>query len=299
MKLGFIGQGWIGKHLADYYEGEGFDIVRFSKEKKHIKNKNGIADCDIVFIAVPTPTTPSGFDASILEGVIPLVGVGKVAVIKSTILPGTTDALQEKYPDRIILHSPEFLREKSVFEDIHYPQRNIIGIPASKMKNQRYKKAAARALRTMPRAPYSNICTAIEAELTKYAGNAFLYTKVVFVNLMYDLAEAHGADWDVVAENMKADPRIGPSHMHPVHQYDHLEKKKGRGAGGHCLIKDFAALREYYAQELPKDTESIRVLEALESKNNQLLIDSGKDRELLKGVYGKNLKSWRKKRKNK
>jgi len=286
MKLGFIGQGWIGKHLANYYENKGFSIVRFSKEPKYASNKNAISKCDIVFIAVPTPTTPRGFDPSILEDVIPLVGKGKIAVIKSTVLPGMTDALERAYPDRIILHSPEFLREKSVFQDIHYPERNIVGIPRTRLRNSAYKKAAARVHRIMPRAKYAVTCAATEAEITKYAGNAFLYAKVVFINLMYDLARAHRADWKIIAKNMKADSRIGSSHMDPIHQYRHLGRKNGRGAGGHCLIKDVAALRLHYAALLSGDKEGVALLKALEKKNNKLLADSRKDLKLLKGVYG-------------
>lgn len=291
MTIGFIGQGWIGKHLADYYEAEGYDVVRYAKERKYSSNKGLISKCDIVFIAVPTPTTPEGFNSSILEDVLSLVGEGKIAVIKSTVLPGTTDALQRIYPDRIILHSPEFLREKYVFEDIHHPQRNIVGIPKSKVRSFRYKRAADRVHRVMPRAEYTTTCTAIEAEITKYAGNAFLYTKVVFINLIYDLAAVHKARWGVIAKNMKADPRIGDSHMNPVHQYKHLGKNGGRGAGGHCLIKDFATLREHYADVLPKDKEALFLLNALEEKNKKLLIYSRKDLGLLRGVYGRRPKS--------
>ena len=65
-----------------------------------------------MFIAVPTPTTPEGFDDSILRGVLPLVKEGKTAVIKSTTVPGTVKRLQKDFPDIFVLHSPEFLSEK-------------------------------------------------------------------------------------------------------------------------------------------------------------------------------------------
>ncbi len=57
-KIGFIGQGWIGKNYADDFEKRGFEVVRYAQEEPYIKNKEAIADCDIVFIAVPTPSTP-------------------------------------------------------------------------------------------------------------------------------------------------------------------------------------------------------------------------------------------------
>lgn len=107
------------------------------------------------------------------------------------------------------------------------------------------------------------------------------------MNLLYELAMNHGARFDVIAENMKADPRIGASHMQPLHQYAHMGGNQGRGAGGHCFIKDFAAFRQLFETRLPEDLESIALLRAFETKNNKMLHDSGKDLDLLEGVYGK------------
>ncbi|OGG43074.1 hypothetical protein A2841_01500 [Candidatus Kaiserbacteria bacterium RIFCSPHIGHO2_01_FULL_48_10] len=285
-KIGFIGQGWIGKHLADHFAERGFEVVRYAKEPPYNSNKDAVADCHIVFIAVPTPTTPSGFDDSILRSVIGGVGEGNIAVIKSTILPGTTDVLQKEYPDIMVFHSPEFLRETSVKHDIAFPDRNIIGVPSAHFDDPQWQQAAQKVLDVLPDAPYRVICKASEAELTKYGGNNFLYMKVVFMNMLYDLAQVYGARWDVLAKNMIADPRIGSSHMEPVHQHDHMGKDQGRGAGGHCFIKDFAALRELYEKVLPHDTETIAALRAFEAKNNTLLRESKKDLDLLTGVYG-------------
>ncbi|OGZ05807.1 MAG: hypothetical protein A2845_03315 [Candidatus Lloydbacteria bacterium RIFCSPHIGHO2_01_FULL_49_22] len=285
--IGFIGQGWIGKNLADHFERRGFDVLRYAKEPEFEMNKEAIADCDIVFIAVPTPSTPEGFDDRILRAVLPLVGKGKTAVIKSTILPGTTDEFAALYPDRFVMHSPEFLRETSVRNDIDFPDRNIVGIPSRYFDDEIWQTKARDVMEVLPDAPYKAICKAPEAELTKYGGNNFLFVKVVFMNLMYDIATTHGARFDVIAENMKADPRIGASHMQPVHQYDHMGGIEGRGAGGHCFIKDFAAFRQMFEQRLGDDQEAVTLLRAFEAKNNKMLRDSGKDLDLLEGVYGK------------
>lgn len=285
--LGFIGQGWIGRNLADHFEERGFPVVRYAKEPEFEGNKDAVGKCDIVFIAVPTPSTPEGFDDGILRSVLPLVGKGKTAVIKSTILPGTTDELAALYPDRFVMHAPEFLRETSVRKDIDTPDRNIIGIPSPLFGDAAWHERAQAVMGVLPDAPYKAICKAPEAELTKYGGNNFLYVKVVFMNLMYDLAEHHGARWDTIAQNMTADPRIGASHMQPVHQYSHMGGKEGRGAGGHCFIKDFAAFRQLFEERLGHDKEAIALLRAFEEKNNKLLRDSGKDLDLLEGVYGK------------
>jgi nucleotide sugar dehydrogenase len=286
MKIGFIGQGWIGKNLADHFEARDFDIVRFAKEAPHDQNEEALKECDIVFVAVPTPTTPSGFDDSILRAVLKYAQKGQSVVIKSTILPGTTDALAKDHPHLFVFHSPEFLREASVRKDIDEPARNIIGIPTDYFDDEEWQKRAEAILGVLPKAPHNSICRAPEAEITKYGGNNFLYMKVVFMNLLHDIAETHGASWDVIAENMKADPRIGESHMQPVHQYAHMDQKQGRGAGGHCFIKDFAGLRHHIERVRPDDRETIALLRAFEAKNNRLLQDSEKDLDLLRGVYG-------------
>ena len=83
--IGFVGQGWLGKHYADLFEVMGYNIVRYAKEEPYIANKEKIAECDIVFICVPTPSTKDGFDDSIVHEAVKLVGKGKIAVIKSTV----------------------------------------------------------------------------------------------------------------------------------------------------------------------------------------------------------------------
>lgn len=275
MLIGVIGQGFVGKNIADDFEKRGHTVTRYSKEEPYIVNKDVIKECDIVFIAVPTPTTPDGFDASIVDAVLNLVGAGKTAVIKSTVLPGTTEALQKKHPNIVVLHSPEFLREKRAAEDVAKPSRNIVGIPVD---TPEYRAKADAVHKVLPEAPYTATMLAKESELVKYVANCFLYTKVVFANLAYDATEALGADWEKVKAGVVADPRIGPSHF--------TVSDGGRGAGGHCFIKDFAAFSTLY-KELAKDADGIALLAAFEKKNNALLRESGKDLDLLEGVYGK------------
>ncbi len=282
--IGFIGQGFIGKNYADDFEQRGFTVVRFAAEPEYKPNKEKIRECDIVFIAVPTPTTPQGFDYSIIELVLPLVGKGKTAIIKSTMLPGTTEKLQRSFPDIFVFHSPEFLREKTAAHDAAHPNRNIVGISVDDPPS---RGAAKAVLAVLPKAPFESIMRAQEAELVKYGGNNFFFVKVVYINMLYDLAEKLGCRWEVVRDAMIADPRIGASHMEPVHQSGHATEHRAgeRGAGGHCFIKDFAAFAEIY-ERLLRDPLGNKVLEALRDKNNDLLRSSGKDIDLLLGVYG-------------
>ena len=187
--LGFIGQGYIGKNYSDDLENRGFTVVRYALEEPYVKNKEKIKDCDIVFIAVPTPTTPKGFDDSIVRGAVDLVGKGKTVVIKSTVLPGTTESIQALHPNKTILFSPEFLLEATAAHDAAYPIMNIIGIPGDSAV---YPTQAERVMSVLPKSPHSQICSAREAEVFKYAHNVHGVFRIMFVNFVYDLANAHG-----------------------------------------------------------------------------------------------------------
>ncbi|MCX6820304.1 MAG: hypothetical protein NT019_03445 [Candidatus Adlerbacteria bacterium] len=282
--IGFIGHGWIGKNYADDFENRGYGAVRYALEEPYRGNKEKIKECSIVFVAVPTPTTAKGFDDSILRSAVGNTAPGTVVVLKSTMVPGTTRSVQQQYPDRTVLVSPEFLVESHAAYDAAHPARNIIGLPE---ESQKYRDAAEQVLAVLPKAPFESICTSDEAELIKYAGNMFLFTKVIFANVMYDIAQTLGADWEKVSMVLGVDPRIGPSHLKVNAASNHPGAPVGRGAGGHCFIKDFKALRELYEKLSPADASGVAVLKALEQKNIELLTKSGKDLDLLKGVYGK------------
>ncbi len=278
IKIGFIGQGFVGKNLANDFEERGFKVVRYSLEPEYIGNRDSIKDSDIVFIAVPTPTTHAGFDDSILRKEIKLVGKSKIAVIKSTILPGTTESLQKENPDIFVMHSPEFLVAATAAQDTKNPERNLIGIPRN---SEEYGEKAKIVLSVLPKAPYTRVLLSKETELIKYIGNNFLYIKVIFMNLMYDLAEALGANWANISEAVSQDSRIGKSHMQPVHT---SERSTGRGAGGHCFPKDFEALLQFYRNIL-KDEKGLKVLESIRDKNLELLMESRKDADILTSIY--------------
>lgn len=276
VRIGFVGQGYVGKNYADYFAGAGYDVVRYSLEEEYLGNKAQVGQCDIVFIAVPTPTTPEGFDASNIDEAITLVGKGKTAVIKSTVIPGTTERLQKQHPDRTVLYSPEFLSESTAAKDVAEPATTIIGLG---LESPEHYRSAERVLEVMPKAPFSQICSSTEAEIIKYTHNVNGYLQVVFFNVVHDLAHKLGCSWDVIAAAVKADPFMSDRYAQVLHQ-------SGRGAGGNCFIKDFAAFRELYLQTLPESELAHSLLRAVEQKNIELLRDSGKSLHILKQVYG-------------
>lgn len=280
--IGFVGQGFVGKSYADELEARGYEVVRYSLEPEYRANRDRIGECDIVFIAVPTPTTPKGFDDSIVEGALTLVRPGATVVIKSTLLPGTTALLQKKFPRLFVMHSPEFLVARNAHADAAKPARNIIGIPR---KSAAFALRAKEVLKILPKAPYSLVCSAEEAEIIKYAGNMMLYFKVLIANLLFDAAKRVGADYEVIRAAVSADPRIGGSHLQVVHDSGHKGAKKGRGAGGLCFIKDIAAFAEFYRSRVRDEYGDALLKEAMRM-NAHLLRSTGKDLDLLEGVHG-------------
>jgi UDPglucose 6-dehydrogenase len=249
--------------------------VRYSLDEQYKHNDVHIPECDIVFIAVPTPTTPEGFDANTVRQVLAHVGQGKIAVIKSTILPGTTEMLQAEFSNIYVMHSPEFLTEKTAAYDAAHPNRNIVGIPKDSAE---YVERARLVLSVLPKAPFETVMNSRDAEFVKYAGNCYLFTKVIYMNMLYDLVSNMGGDWKRIRDALIHDPRIGVSHTEPVHQ-------SGRGAGGNCFIKDFEAFRKMYDAYTDDHTGS-ELIKTMAYKNIQLLVESGKDIGLLEGVYG-------------
>lgn len=274
--IGFIGQGFIGKNYANDFEARGYSVVRYSLEEPHINNKEKIAECDIVFIAVNANTTPRGFDDSNIRSGLSIVGKSKIAVIKSTLLPGMTKTIQKDFPLITVLFSPEFLSEATAAHDAANPFSNIVGVPVD---DEMHLDAASKVHEILPKAPFVLTCDSDEAEIIKYTHNVSGYTQIITFNLAYDLAQSLGHNWDNIGKALIADPLISNRYSNPVH-------KTGRGAGGHCFIKDFAAFANIY-EKLVGDIEGVKALRAFEEKNIKLLKDSKKDIDLLDEVYGK------------
>jgi UDP-glucose 6-dehydrogenase len=285
MKIGFIGQGWIGRHYADNYESRGFEVVRYAKEESFEQNADAIKQCKIVIIAVPTPTVGNKFDDSILRSVIPMASKGSTVVIKSTLIIGKTLELANDFGDYFIMHSPEFLSERTAKEDVDNPHAGILGIP---FDTEEYKQRAQEVMATFPTSPYNKVCNSGEAELIKYSRNIHGFFEIVFYNMFYDLANNLGLDYEVIKEYIKHDPLHVYRYASPVHASGHNINEPKRGAGGHCFIKDFKAFSEFAIEKL-NDEKYTNLLKSLEAKNLYLLINSSKDLDLIEDVYGKEI----------
>lgn len=194
---------------------------------------------DAVFIAVGTPSRRGDGHADLSyvyqaarEIAAALAGF-TVVITKSTVPVGTSDEVErillEVRPDAdvVVVSNPEFLREGAAIHDFKHPDRIVVGT-----HDERAKNVVAEIYRPLSLNQVSILYTARRtAELTKYAANAFLATKITFINEIADLCEKVGADVQEVARGIGLDNRIGPKFLHA-----------GPGFGGSCFPKDVRAL---------------------------------------------------------
>ena len=241
--IGIIGQGFVGSAVREGLK-NAFSIATFDTDPEKKSTCNNITELvdttdEIIFVCLPTPMKKDGqCDTRIVESVI--VDINSVshslnkrmiAVIKSTVPPGTTQSLNDENDHIDVVFNPEFLTEANSFEDFKNQTRIIIGGPGAKKVKGMFRKP-------FPRIPI--IVTKSEtAEMVKYFTNCFLATKVIFANQMYDICMASNVDYDKVCEYALHDSRIGKSHLAvPGPDGD-------RGFGGHCFPKDLSAMIQF------------------------------------------------------
>ena len=200
--------------------------------------EKAIKDADVIFIAVGTPSKDDGnVDLSQVESVVKIIAQNlskyKIIVTKSTVPVGINrwiyNTLREISGNNNfdVVSNPEFLREGKAVYDFFHPDKIVIGY-----ENEKVKEIMIGIYRPLYliETPFV-FCNWETAELIKYANNAFLATKITFINQMANLAEEVGADVHIIAKAMGMDGRISPKFLHP-----------GPGFGGSCFPKDTRAL---------------------------------------------------------
>jgi UDPglucose 6-dehydrogenase len=222
------------------------DNMRAGRLEFGVDLAGAVARADAVFIAVGTPTRRGDGHADLSYVYAAAAEIAKaiahytVVVTKSTVPVGTgrevARIIREAQPaaEFDVASNPEFLREGAAIEDFMKPDRVVIGV-----ESERAREVMAAIYRPLNLIQTPMVITNIEtAEVTKYAGNAFLATKITFINEIADLCEKVGADVHDVARGIGLDGRIGRKFLHP-----------GPGFGGSCFPKDTLALA-YTAREV-------------------------------------------------
>ncbi len=254
--VGIVGGGAVGKAVAAHY-----GKVKVYDKYRDSNSIEEVSSSDYIFVAVPTPYNGTQdlteMDDAVANIASHLVKPEKqVIIIKSTIIPGTTENYQTKYPHVNFIFSPEFLTEKTAIEDFARPDKQLVGY------TEKTKNLAQAVLKILPQAPYQKIVPASVAEMAKYAINLYYAFKVIFANNIYDLCEKLGIEYDTVREGLGADSRVQKDNGH----FDVLHAGY-RGYAGKCLPKDAKTL-VWLGKKLNLD---LRFLEQVDKINERLL----------------------------
>lgn len=297
-----IGQGFVGGSLTTVFAERGFDVYVYDKAGKRaagarpdkfdsvehlVKTCQGTGKkfSNVFFVCLPTPMFEDGeADLSIVEGVLKELaevgGTDRIAVVKSTIPPGTTERWNKMFEGTglHVVFNPEFLTEANALDDMRNQNRIILGGPRPYINTVKLIFQTA-----FPKVPLIKT-SSTTAEMVKYTINCFLATKVSFANEIAQLCEALdnkglNIDYDKVVEYAKLDTRLGNSHWAvpgPVPTHD---GRYVRGFGGHCFPKDLNAL-VYVAKNLGVD---MKVLKGAWDKNLEVRGPEDRDWEHMQG----------------
>jgi len=241
MKIGIIGKGFVGSAVQfGFSANTGCDAQLRIYDKDPNKSKHSLKevldDSDFIFLSVPTPSNPDGsINLDIVDEALNDINKintrDNIILLRSTMIPGSTDRFDKKYSKLNLVFNPEFLTERSAKFDFINQSRYIIGgdsIHTSKVANM-YRWRFGKSISVIE----SDYQT---AELIKYMNNCFFATKVSFMNEMKLVSDACGADWELAVEGFIRDGRIGHTHINvPGHD--------GKfGFGGVCFPKDILAM---------------------------------------------------------
>ena len=273
--IGIIGNGFVGSAMAAGF-GLHANIKIYDKDPRRGCDtlKEVVNGSEFIFVCVPTPMRDlhgGDIDLTIMDSVFEEIqDVNRrddnIFVIKSTVIPGTTQKYIDKYPNLRIVFNPEFLTERNANLDFINASRIIVGgAPALTERIQEFYRE---------RFPYTRIIEtdAGSAEFTKYMCNCFFATKISYMNEMRQAANKLDFNWEDIMEGFVSDGRIGNSHLDvPGHD-------GSLGYGGKCFPKDINAFIGFFNQ-IEIDP---KILNASWSKN--LEVRKNLDWGLIKGA---------------
>lgn len=246
--------------------------------------KEGLDHGEIIFLALPTPEDGDGsadlrYVLGVSDEIGKLISEYKVIVDKSTVPVGTADKVKETIAKNAkvefdVVSNPEFLREGYAVDDFLKPERIVIGSSSERATKQMEKlyKPFVRSGNPVI------IMDEKSAELTKYAANAFLATKITFMNEIANFCEEVGADVDKVRIGMGTDSRIGKRFLFP-----------GIGYGGSCFPKDVKALHKS-GKDVDYDFQILGAVLDVNAKQKLVLIPKIKDH--FGNLEGKHFAVW-------
>lgn len=261
MKISLWGFGFVNRAVAHGF-GNDNEILFYDNNPKVGSNctKQEMMSADFIFLGLPTPMKKNNgeIDLSIIDSVLKEISELKytgIIIIKSTIIPGSTDKFRQKYPNLRIVFNPEFLTERSANLDFINACRIVLG-GDKKDVDEVEKLYRTRFIHT----PIIKTDTKT-AEFIKYMANVFFATKVIYMNTLYKASQKFGINWDDAIKGLLSDQRIGNSHYQvPGHDGD-------LGFGGKCFPKDLNAYIGWLkANDLNDEAEFFNIIWKLNLK---------------------------------
>ena len=248
VSIGVVGKGFVGTAVAhgfSHQTGYGAEIRIYDKdpEKSQDTLDETVNKSEFIFLSVPTPADKDGFnDLSIVRSALRDIesickSPDNIILVRSTVVPGTTRALQKEFPNLRMVFNPEFLTERSASFDFINQTRVILG--GDKQHTNKVKYLYKNRFGDFLPVLETNFET---AEMIKYMNNLFFATKVSFLNEMKLLGDKVGVDWSNAIEGFILDGRIGHSHIAVPGPDGKL------GFGGSCFPKDIQALIKFGEQ---------------------------------------------------
>ncbi|MDI9347744.1 MAG: UDP-glucose/GDP-mannose dehydrogenase family protein [Methylacidiphilales bacterium] len=278
----------ITKGTVPFYEPRLDELLLKNIKKQSLQattDPSCITQCDIIFIAVGTPkksidgSTDLSEVLSVYNSIAPHIHSETIIVHKSTVPVGTAHAMkkhllkllaeQKRSINFTIVSNPEFLKEGNAVSDFMSPDRIIIGTD-DEQSAKRLSEVYEHFNHRTPRVLYMDV---VSAECTKYASNAFLATKISFMNELASLAEQCGANIDSIRKGLGSDSRIGPHALYA-----------GCGYGGSCFPKDIDSLIQY-AEQLHISLSILKAVKAVNTKQQQILLKK------IKKIFGESLQN--------
>lgn len=229
-----------------------FGIDKFIDVGESTSSYKEAGSLKYVFLCLPTPTLDNGeSDTSLIKEAISAVlnhqNGQPIFIIRSTVLPGTTQSLIDHFGISSIVHNPEFLSEATWKNDVEHPDVVVIGGENSTYIDdvEALYKGRFKGLNIVK-------TNTVTSETIKYAVNTYYATKVVFANQIYDYAQRVGANYETIKKTMYSRKWIGKNHLDVWHN-------DKRGAGGKCLKKDLQAFAQQSQLPLMKLVNTLNI----------------------------------------
>jgi len=250
-KVGIIGNGFVGNSIAFGFSPTHEIRIHDKDPKRNMNTLEEVLQCDYIFVAVPTPMHKDGsISLAVVETALQEISDNNkkrnnIVILKSTMIPGSTNNFAKQFPKLNIVFNPEFLTERTAKLDFLTQARIVLG------GSKRLTKRVAKLFEQRFMHTYIIETDAITAEMVKYMNNVFFASKVSIMNEMKMLCDAVGADWKQALKGFAADQRIGDSHLNVPGPDGKL------GFGGSCFPKDINAFMAM-AEELGIDIPTIK-----------------------------------------